>query len=562
MTRQRRVLSGEFTRREALTRFALAAGVPLVPGLLAACTTQGSGTSSSSPAAAASSQPKSGGELRFSMFASDPKQLDPHQTVLGEDIYSVSPAYNNLVYLNFYDKPPYTIDPDLAESWEVTPDGKTYTFHLRKGVLFHDGSPFTAADAKYSLDRVRKPPSGVVSPRSGQLAMVDTTDTPDDYTLVVKLSVPSESFLPFLAQETMPIVPKHVAEAGKLAGTVVGTGPFKLDTWNKGQSITYVKNDKYFRPGLPYLDRVTRYIFSDMSLARAAFMAGQIDFMGRRSGELTQSEAKEIQARVSNVVMKPTGEMTEARIIMNSRRDTPFKDARVRQAVALWLDRKAVFDVIADGLGTVHGIVPSWDPGALPKDRLQQIAGFGSDLQANRNQAKRLLADAGFPNGFVVRTPLTNTQKGTLAVATAVMDQLRQLGVTGELQAVDSTVYSTRGVAGDWDLLMGANAYTMTNLEYVMREYFLANSGRNWGKLNNSDETTQRFNAYVAEADPAKKRDLGYQLQEAVMKLYAYVPIGTPGSTFVQHPYVRSYSPPYTQSTYDNLKFERVWLDK
>ncbi len=391
--------------------------------------------------------------------------------------------------------------------------------------------------------------------------MVDSVEAPDPYKLVVRLRSPSTSFLPFLAQETMPIVPKHLAEKGELKGKVIGTGPFKWERWDKGQNISYTKNDRYFKQGLPYLDRVTRFIFRDTTLAQAAFVAGQIDFMGRRASEIRKSELDSIKSRVPNLVTKPSGEMTEVRFIMNDKRDPPFKDARVRRALALWIDKKAIWDVVFDGYGTAHGIVPSWDPGALPPDRLAKIAGFGGDLQASRAEAKRLLVEAGYPNGFVIKAPFTLKSR-TEIVAIAIMNQLREVGITGTLESVPTDPYYSRGTAGDWDILLGANAYTTTDLESVMRDYFLPKAGRNWGELNSSPEATGLFNQYIAELDPAKKKEFGYKLQETIMTRYVYVPIGTPGGMYVAWPYVKDYSPPYTQSTYDNLKFERVWLDK
>lgn len=560
MTKRPTPVQIAITRREALKRLGVVFGATAASGLLVAC--QPGQTPAVNPSPTAGAKVKTGGELRFSMLASDPRLLDPHQTVLGEDIYSMSPCYSNLVYFNYYDKPPYTIDPDLAERWVISPDGKTYTFYLVKGVLFHDGMPFTSADAKYSLDRVRTPTQGMVSPRQGQLEMVSSVETPDEYTLVVKLRTPSTSFLPFLAQETMPIVPKHLAEKDELKGKVIGTGPFKWDRWDKGQSITYTKNEKYFKQGLPYLDRVTRFIFQDTTLAQAAFMAGQVDLMGRRSGELTRSELQTIQSRVPSVVVKPTGEMTEARLILNDKREGPFKDPRVRKAVALWIDRQELWDVTTDGFGTGHGIVPSWDPGALPAERLAKIAGFGPDVQANRAEAKKLLADAGYAKGFEIKAPFTLKNPKSEKTATATLNQLRQAGITGTLQAVPSDVYYSRGPAGDWDMALGANAYTLTDLESIMRDYFLPSAGRNWGGVNSSPETDALFEQYLTELDAAKKKEIGYKLQEAIMLRYVYIQIGTPGGMYVAWPHVKEYGPPYTQSTYDNLKFERVWLDK
>ncbi|MDP2952689.1 MAG: ABC transporter substrate-binding protein, partial [Chloroflexota bacterium] len=211
--------------------------------------------------APAAEKPRSGGILTSS-FSGDPSSFDSHQERTVLNLAPVAPAYSLLVQNDPADNS--KIIPDLAERWEVSPDGKVYTFYIRKGVKFHDGKPATSADVKANFDRIIFPPKGVLSHRKDTLQSVEKLEAPDDYTVRFILKFPHAGFLQMVGNPYNSIFPKHVLEAkGDMKKDIVGTGPFKLKDFNRGVSFELVKNPDYFVPGRPYLDGITFYIIKD-----------------------------------------------------------------------------------------------------------------------------------------------------------------------------------------------------------------------------------------------------------------------------------------------------------
>jgi peptide/nickel transport system substrate-binding protein len=283
----------------------------------------------------AADQPRSGGTLTM-WTQGDPPNFDLHQNSTFMVNWAMAPCYNQLVQFDPLD--PTKVIPDIAERWEMAPDGKSYTFSLHKGVKFHDGKVLTSADVKVSLDRVREPPSGVVSPRAEAFAAVEEIQTPDEATVIIRLSRPNPSLLDNLAQGWMAIYPKHVLEKeGDMKKAVVGTGPFKLKRYTRGVSIELEKNPDYFVKGRPYLDGITLYIIPDFGTAYAAFRTKRLLYMSFQ----LESTAHQAQAELAKqiVIQKVPGLSMRPVLNFNTTRK-PWDDVRVREAVSLVLDRE------------------------------------------------------------------------------------------------------------------------------------------------------------------------------------------------------------------------------
>ncbi|MCH7479092.1 MAG: ABC transporter substrate-binding protein, partial [SAR324 cluster bacterium] len=204
---------------------------------------------------AAAQTPKRGGTLVF-IVGGLPPSFDGHAEVTFTMIHPVAPNYSLLIKPDPTDPERTRMRPDIAESWQKSPDGLTYTFRIRRGVRFHDGEALTSKDLVATFDKLRAPPAGTVSRRKPFFQMIDSISTPDDYTLVFKLKYPTAAFLPVLA---IPF--NFIYSASKLAKdmnwyrrNVVGTGPFKFVSYATGSSWVGKRNEDYFKPGLPYLD--------------------------------------------------------------------------------------------------------------------------------------------------------------------------------------------------------------------------------------------------------------------------------------------------------------------
>src|SRR3954467_9208617 len=205
-------------------------------------------------AAAAQEQPVRGGTLIFGINSGDPPTYDCHQSVLFPIIHLLSPHYSNLLKI---DTPNYPkIIGDLAESWQVADDAKTYTFKLHANVKFHDGSPFSSEDIKATYDRIRNPPQGIVSVRRGLLADIDTIETPDPLTVVFKLKEPNRALIYAFANPFNCVYSAAKLKENPLypVRNVMGTGPFRFVEHVGGSHWAGERFKDYFKPNLPYLD--------------------------------------------------------------------------------------------------------------------------------------------------------------------------------------------------------------------------------------------------------------------------------------------------------------------
>ncbi|MDP2953504.1 MAG: ABC transporter substrate-binding protein, partial [Chloroflexota bacterium] len=221
--------------------------------------------------------PKYGGILKTNNRG-DPAHLDLTQIKSYASVHPLIPVYSMLMQTEPKDATKLTTD--LAEKWELSPDGKVYTFSLRNGVKFHDGNPLTSADVKYSFEHYRNPPKGVIIQLKTALDNVERIEAPDASTVKFTLKQPQGSFLEVTSAPFMVIYPKHLLEQDPniMKKKVVGTGPFRLKDYNRGVNLELERNPDYFVNGRPYLDGVQRYIISDPAAIMSALRTQRIQF--------------------------------------------------------------------------------------------------------------------------------------------------------------------------------------------------------------------------------------------------------------------------------------------
>jgi len=304
--------------------------------------------------------------------------------------------------------------PDLAESWTISDDGKVYTFKLRSGVKFHDGSDFSADDVKFSLDRARAPDS--TNAQKGLFEAINTVEVVDPTTVKVTLKHPQGSFLYNMGWGDAVIVSPKSADTNK--EKPVGTGPFKFDNWARGSAIKLVKSDHYW--GEPaHLDKVEFRIIPDASAAVPAMLSGDVQaFPNMPVGDsMSQLEA---DPRLKVVVGSTEGETILA---MNNKKP-PFDNIKVRQAISHALDRKAIIDGASNGLGT-----PIGSHFAPHNPAYIDLTGtYPHDLE----KAKELLKEAGLENGFKTTLklpPPPYARDGGQIIAS----ELREIGIDAEI---------------------------------------------------------------------------------------------------------------------------------
>jgi peptide/nickel transport system substrate-binding protein len=362
--------------------------------------------------------------------------IDPHVVTAFSSMRRIDLMYNRLVRLDDN----FVVVPDLAASWDI-PDNLTYVFHLRKGVKFHNGRELTASDVEYSLNRVLDPKTA--SPGRSYISLISSIETPDRYTVKLRLSAPLASLLDGLTSNNCSIVAKEVVEAnGNLQKVEAGTGPFMLKEWVADNSMTLVKNPAYFEKGAPYLDKVIFRVIPEQTSLLAGVKSGDLDMATINDGAIIRQASKDSKV----VVMSKPG--LNMRIFSFNTSRKPFDDLRVRQAVASVLNRSEILAIAEFGMGKPTGPLPvaatQW---ALPVSKLPFAA-------PDAAKAKKLLADAGYPNGFSFKITCSSTYEGGLAVAQVAQNELKQIGIDAQLEVVEWGVYIDKWVKRDYDSMI------------------------------------------------------------------------------------------------------------
>jgi peptide/nickel transport system substrate-binding protein len=272
--------------------------------------------------------------------------IDPHIVTAFSSMRRIDLMYNRLVRLD----DSLAVVPDLAESWDI-PNNLTYVFHLRKGVKFHNGREMTADDVQYSLQRIMDPKTA--SPGASYISLVKSIDIVDRYTVRLNLSAPLASLLDGLTSNNCAIVAKEVVTAnGNLQKVDGGTGPFMLQDWVADNSMTLVKNPDYFEKGYPVLDKVIFRVIPEQASLLAGVKSGDLDMATINDGAIIRQAASTPQV----VVMGKPG--LNVRTFSFNTTHKPFDDVRVRDAMALALDRSEILTLAEFGMGQPTGPIP------------------------------------------------------------------------------------------------------------------------------------------------------------------------------------------------------------
>lgn len=336
----------------------------------------------------------------------EPPHLDPTA--------SAAAAIDEVLYANVFEGltrigPSGEVLPDLAESWTISDDGKVYTFKLRTGVKFHDGTDFDAEDVKFSLDRARADDS--VNAQKGLFAEIDTVETVDPATVQVTLKNPQGSFLYNMGWGDAVMVAPESADTNK--ERPIGTGPFKFESWAKGSAIRLVKADGYW--GDPaFLDKAEFRIVPDAAAAVPALLSGDVQaFPFFQPDGVSQIEG---DPRFKVVVGSTEGET----LLSINNKKPPFDQLKVRQAISYALDRQAIIDGASAGLGTPIGSHQS----PASKAYVDLTGRYPHDVA----KARELLKEAGLENGFKATLKLPPPSYARLG-GEIVASQLREIGI-------------------------------------------------------------------------------------------------------------------------------------
>ncbi len=360
--------------------------------------------------------PQKGGNLVVCQPA-EPPGLDPTA--------NTAAAIDRVVYANIYEGL-IKVDrdgkfvPGLATQWEVSPDGKVYTFALRQGVKFHNGEPFNAQVAKWNLDRAMA--ESTVNAHPEYFRGIEKIETPDDHTLILHLKDVDALFVAHMAEGDAVMLPMKGYENAK--SNPIGTGPFEFVKWVRGDRVEMVRFEGYWNSALPYLDNVTFKFIGDASAQIASLKAGDIDVVGYIAAPESAMElSKDKRFKVYS------GTTTAEVIMSTNNKAKPFDNKMVRQAMAYAIDRQAVVDLVMFGYGTPIG--SHWSPSTPYYVDLTRKFAY------NPEKAKELLAKAGYPNGFEATIKLPAIYSYSRRAGEVIADQLSQVGIKLKIEIVE-----------------------------------------------------------------------------------------------------------------------------
>ncbi len=507
------------------------------------------------PAALAEEKPQKGGVLRVAL-AGDPPSLDMHQESTFLVTIPFSTVYNTLLTFDPHGYP--KIIGDLAKSWTVSDDKMTYTFTLHQEVKFHDDSELTAADVKASWDRIVFPPEGVVSPRKSLFQAIKSIAAPDRDTVVFRLHYPSPSFLSMLAHPANFIYAKKYLDqdAHWYKKNTMGSGPFKLKQYVHGASIEMERNPKYWKQGLPYLDGIKYYIITDDGARAKSIRSDRTDVEFRG---FAPAEVEAITSQMGDkVTVAYPGQPTHWGIAFNVDKK-PYDDERVRKAMSLAIDRYDMAKTLTPltGLDTVSGLIPPHAPWALTPEELQQLPGFGKDHEANLKEAKRLLAEAGYPNGFKTVLMNRSIKLPYIDMGVYLVSAWKKVGIEAEHKLEESASWTKSRNNRDFEVMVDPFGTVGVADPDELLVKFTTGSFLNYGRFS-EPVADKLFNLQKVELDEQKRVQLARDMQKEIMKKAWWLPGLWWTRAEVRSSRIRNYEP--QPNHWMNRRLEDVWL--
>jgi len=515
----------------------------------------------SSVSAVAAETPKRGGKLTFMIAADAPPSFDGHREQTFAMIHPVAPFYSLLVRVNPENPASNEFVCDLCtEMPKPTDGGTTYTFTIRDGVTFHDGSPLIAADVAASWSRIIFPPEGVTSARSANYKpLVDKIENPDPKTVVFRLKFATGAFIPAIADPFNFIYKKEILDKDQhwYETNIMGSGPFKFVSYDAGSSIKGERFADYYHKGLPYLDAIEG-IFAPKEATRIAAMRADqaaIDFRG-----LPPSARDELKQSLGDQIAVQESDWNCGSDLFFNHKKKPFDDARVRRALTLAIDRWGGAPALSKiaVVKTVGGIVFPGSPLAATKDELQQMAGFWPDIEKSRVEAKRLLKEAGAEN-LTFELLNRDVDQPYKYVGIWLVDQWAKIGVK-----VTQKIAAT----GPWFQAMRSAQYDAVHYPICRSTVnplldvgaYLPSSDENYG-FYDDPQVTAMHDKLLHESDPQKQHALMVDFQKQVMDTEAHATKVIWWNRIVPYrSYVKGWK--ISPSHFLNQDLSTVWLDK
>jgi peptide/nickel transport system substrate-binding protein len=501
--------------------------------------------------------PKKGGVLKFAVSA-EPPNYDCHGATSFAFIHPVRPHYSTLLK---FDAPKYPqIKGDLAESWEASKDGLTYTFKLRRNVKFHDGSALTSADVKASYERIVNPPQGVVSIRKAAYSDIAAIETPDAHTIVFKLKAPNAAMLANFASpwDCIYSAAKLKADPRFPEKNILGTGPFKFVEHAAGSHWVGARFADYYEAGKPYLDGFRAFFITNTAARVNALQAGEVltEFRGHSPADrdkLTKALGDKVEVLESAWVC--------SLVVTFNTQKKPFDDARVRRALSLAIDRWKGAEALSK-IALVRHVGGVLRPGyalAASEAELTKLPGWGKDVAKARDEAKKLLKEAGVTElkfKFTNRNiPMPYTPVGIFLI-----NEWRQIGAAVEHEQLETRLYTNALRSGNYEVGLDFNCDFMDEPNLQLIKYISADkTSINFGRYNDR-KLDELYEKQARATDPKERYRLIREFEtHALEQAYTFPHIWW-HRIIVQWKQLKGWD--ITPSHYLNQDLADVWLNQ
>ena len=505
--------------------------------------------------------PKRGGILRVRGY--DPIHFDNHLSPNFKTIRTLSLVYSKLVRYKVgagIQPSTFIVEPDLAERWEAL-DDTTYVFHLRQGVHWHkkppvNGRELVAEDVKFTFDRFL---TETANSLRYLLDPVDRVEVVDRYTVKFLLKEPFVWLIDTLANPVMWIIAPEVVEKFgdlKKPETAIGTGPFLLERYEPNVKTVFKRNPDYFRTGQPYVDGVEWIVLDDDSAGLAMYRTGQLDCGPWPWWSVRQEDLDSIKKTHPHLIYQDFLSNVTHGIWMRTDQP-PFNDVRVRRAISHAIDRQAIIDAVfikGEPTPAISRGIPEWSP------RIDELGAGAKYYQYDPPEARRLLAEAGFPKGF--KTLLHTTSGLVRAVIDAVQlaqRNFKDVGIEVELKIEEFGAYMATTFRGKFEGMAMAPFAITYEPHSVLYGMYMPDQPRNSGHVNDP-KITAMLKEQMRTKDLEVRKKIIFDIQRYAAEQQYYVYLYCVGITGSWQPYVKNYAPHLTQD--DGSRAAALWLDR
>ena len=501
--------------------------------------------------------PKRGGTFKIGGWKL-PGHFDLDQAVSVTSLFPQSPMYEKLLRMNPYDGG-YTIIPDLAKSWEVSSDGLSYTFQLRNGVKFHDGSSLAARDVVATFLRRKDPPEGVVSIRKELYSKVTAVEEVDSKTVRFTLSAPQGFFIPAIANGWSVIYQKKVLDEhnGDLRRIpdYPGTGPFKFVEWTD-EKIRTEANPDYWNPELPYVDAIERFGIHNSARSATLVLTGQLDFFEFATEDVYREALKQ-----PDVVSTQGSPHSAAQTVLLNTTKSPMDDPRVRRALHLAVSRQDMQKAAAQNMSF---FISRWAPPgevSTPFHVVEALPGYRADKTRDIARAKELMDEAGYRYGIKGLKVLLRGGTPDTVITLSFLDQVKKaLGVEFEVETAETSVYWDTVRKGDFHASGGASACGLADPSDCWSSWLKTGGPQNHSNFSNA-EFDALLETIASTTDTAIRREF---VSRGEQILDEEVPMVFVGWLTIRRIWGNDIRDLYFSQTgaYQIVRYDTVWLDR